>query len=76
MRFVPEAALLALDDRAFWDTVDEQPDGSVIVAFAVPSLRSALRQVLQYGPRVKVIDPPELCALVIEQSQAVAALYE
>jgi len=75
MRFVPEAALLALDDRAFWDTVDEQPDGSVIVAFAVPSLRSALRQVLQYGPRVKVIDPPELCALVVEQSQAVAALY-
>jgi len=38
MRFTPQAALLALDDRAFWETVDEQPDGSVVVTFAAPDL--------------------------------------
>jgi predicted DNA-binding transcriptional regulator YafY len=28
--FAPEAALQALDNRSQWDTVEEQPDGSVI----------------------------------------------
>jgi predicted DNA-binding transcriptional regulator YafY len=76
LRFTPEGAFLALDDRAMWDTVDECPDGSVIVTFAMPNLEVAARAVLSYGPDTVVLEPEELRRLVSEQCQAVAALYE
>jgi predicted DNA-binding transcriptional regulator YafY len=75
MRFAPERALLALDDRAMWDTVDEHSDGSVVVTFAASSLEGAARMVLSYGSHTVVLEPEELCRLVSEQGQAVAALY-
>ena len=37
-RFGPDAALIALDNRAYWESVEEQPDGSVVVSFATPRL--------------------------------------
>ena len=76
LRFAPEGALLALDDRSLWDKVDEQPDGSIIVTFAVPSLRWATRTALGYGPHVIVLEPEELRHLVSEQARAIAAQYE
>jgi len=76
MRFAPEAALLALDDRAFWEEVKEKPDGSVVVTFARPNLEMAARAALSYGPHVIVLEPEELRDLVGERARAVAALYE
>jgi predicted DNA-binding transcriptional regulator YafY len=76
LRFAPAAALVARDDRAFWDTVEEQPDGSVVVALDVPSLEWATQQVLYYGPQVTVLEPPELLAAVRERAEAIVALYE
>ncbi|MBN1994468.1 MAG: YafY family transcriptional regulator [Anaerolineae bacterium] len=76
LSFAPEGALLALDDRAMWDSVDEQPDGSVVVTFAISSLEWAARVVLNYGSQVVVLQPEDLRGLVREQSQAIAALYE
>jgi predicted DNA-binding transcriptional regulator YafY len=76
LHFAPEGALLALDDRAMWDTVDEHPDGSVVVTFAAPSLEWAVRAVLFYGSYAIVLEPEELRRLISEQSQAVAALYQ
>jgi len=73
--FTPEAALMALDDRAFWETVEEQPDGSVIVTFAMPSLEWAARTVLSFGSHVIVLEPEELRCLVNEQARAVIELY-
>jgi predicted DNA-binding transcriptional regulator YafY len=75
LRFAPEAALRALDDRAFWNTADEHPDGSVIVAFAVPKLEAAVRIVLSYGPSATVLEPDELRALVSERARAIASQY-
>jgi predicted DNA-binding transcriptional regulator YafY len=75
MRFAPEVALSALDDRAFWDTLEEQPDGSVIVTFAVPSLEWATRLALSYGPHVLVLEPDELRCLVKERACAITAQY-
>ena len=76
MRFAPEAALLALDDRAFWDEVEEQPDGSVVVTFARPNPEMAARVALNYGPHVTVLEPEELRRLVGERARAIVALYE
>lgn len=76
MRFAPEAALMALDDRAFWDEVEEQPNGSVVVTFARPILEMAARAALSYGPQVVVLEPEELRCLVGERARGVVALYE
>ena len=75
MRFAPEAALLALDDRASWETVDEQPDGSVIVTFAVTDLEWAAWTALGYGPHAVVLEPEELRRLVSERARAIVAQY-
>jgi predicted DNA-binding transcriptional regulator YafY len=75
LRFAPQGALLALDDHALWDTVDEQPDGSIVVTFAVPSSESAAGIVLSYGPHVLVLEPDELRVAVSERARAIAAQY-
>jgi predicted DNA-binding transcriptional regulator YafY len=75
MRFAPEAALMALDDRAFWDSVDEQPDDSVIVTFVAPNLEWPTHVALSYGPHAVVLEPEELRRLVGERSRAIAAQY-
>ena len=76
LRFAPEGALLALDDRAMWDSVDEHDDGSVEVSFGAPNPAWAVRAVLYYGSQAEVLAPEELRHLVCEQSRAVAALYD
>ncbi len=75
IHFAPKAALLALDDRSLWDTVEEQPDASVIVTYAVQNLEWAARTVLSYGPDVVVLEPEELRRLVGERARAIAAQY-
>lgn len=76
LHFGPEAALAALDDRALWESVEEQPDGSVIVGFATPDLEWAARLTAGYGPEAAVLEPPELRALVTERARAIVARYE
>ncbi len=75
IHFAPKAALLALDDRSLWDTVEEQPDASVIVTYAVQNLEWAARTALSYGPDVIVLEPEELRRLVRERARAIAAQY-
>lgn len=75
LRFAPEGALLALDDRSLWDTVEEQPDGSVLVTIAVPSLDWAARTALGYAPHAVVLAPEELRCLVSERARTVAAQH-
>ena len=75
IRFAPQAALLALDDRALWDTLEEQSNGSVIVTLAVPNLEWAARMALGYGPHAVVLEPDELRCMVSERARAIAALY-
>jgi predicted DNA-binding transcriptional regulator YafY len=76
LRFGPESALVALDNRAYWDTFEEQLDGSVIVGFATPDLEAATSVVLRYGFPAVVLEPEELRELVRERARAVAAQYD
>jgi len=75
LRFAPEAAFQALDNRLFWETVEEQPDGAVIVRLAAPDLEWAARTALGYGPHAVVLEPEELRCLVSERARATAAQY-
>jgi predicted DNA-binding transcriptional regulator YafY len=75
MRFQPEVALLAWDDRSMWNDLQEQSDGSIVVTYVVPSLDWAARTALSYGQFVVVLEPEELCQLVAERARAIAAQY-
>ena len=76
MRFKSEAAHVALFNRSYWETVSEEPDGSVVVTFSAPEMYWAASTALAYGPITKVLEPPELQALLSEWATAISDLYK
>ena len=76
LRFVAQAAHVALDNRALWQTCEEQPDGSIIVTLTLPDLQWAASMALGYGPIVTVLHPQELRQMVREWAQAVVEHHE
>jgi len=72
LRFAPEWAMLAKDSGAYWDSIDDQPDGSVVVTFSAPDVKWAASTVLSYGGCAVVQEPDELRALVSEWARALA----
>ncbi len=75
LRFAPEAAQAVRESRAYWETVEEQPDGSLVVAYAAPALEWAASTALAYGPVVEVLEPPELCQMVAQWAARVIEMY-
>jgi len=75
MRFTAEAALEALDEQGYWDSSEEQPDGSLEVSFGASDLDWATQVALGYGPRVTVLGPEELRRRVQAWASAVSDLY-
>lgn len=75
LKFAALAAHVAHSDRAAWEALEAQPDGSVVVTYAAPDLYWAASTAMAYGPIVEVLAPAELRAMVAEWAQAVAGLY-
>jgi predicted DNA-binding transcriptional regulator YafY len=75
LRFAPEAAFMVHDDAAFWENIEEQPDGAVIVTLTTPDLEWAARLTLSYGSYAIVLEPPELSDLVYERIRATLVQY-
>jgi predicted DNA-binding transcriptional regulator YafY len=71
LTFGPEAAQQALDNRAFWDTLEEQSDGSIIVTFAAHDLEAAAGVVLRAGHQAAVQEPAELVDMVLARARAI-----
>jgi len=71
MRFIPRGAPVALDNRAFWESLEQQPDGGMVVTFFTPDLDWAASTALAFGPLVTVLEPPELRERVREWAQAI-----
>ena len=76
MRFAPHAARVALEGRSYWETHQEQVDGSIEVSFSAPTLEWAASTAMAYGPLVEVLDPPELRRMVCEWAQMILEKYE
>jgi predicted DNA-binding transcriptional regulator YafY len=76
MRFVPQAAAIALDNRAFWEAMEQQADEAMVVSFFTPDLEWAASTVLAYGPLVTVLEPEALRLRVNEWATAILALYD
>lgn len=75
LRFFPEEAHIAIDESYWWETVEPQPDGSVIVSQAFLDLDSAARMAMSYGTLAEVLEPAELQHLVLERARSVLSTY-
>lgn len=73
LHFTPEAALQALDNQSQWDTLEEQPDGSIIVTFEIPDIEVAATIMMSYGYLAEILEPEELRVLIRERAGAIAA---
>jgi predicted DNA-binding transcriptional regulator YafY len=71
LRFKPVLKQLALDNRSWWEMLEEQPDGSIVVTMLNPDVLWASSIVLSFGPAVEVLEPDEVKQQVIEWAQAV-----
>jgi predicted DNA-binding transcriptional regulator YafY len=75
LRFDPQAARVARLNRAAWDELEEQADGSVLVTISAPDLNWAASTVLAYGPLVEVLDPPGLRQILRDWAETIRKLY-
>jgi predicted DNA-binding transcriptional regulator YafY len=75
LRFSAKAARIARTNRTFWDSFEEQADGSVVVTISAPDINWAASTILAYGPVVEVLDPPGLRQLLKEWAQEIFKLY-
>ena len=76
LRFAPQAAHVALTNRSYWDKLEEQSDGTIIVSLTTPDLNWAASSALAYGPFVTVLEPEVLQKMVADWARAIAALYD
>lgn len=76
LRFMPQAAAVAHANRSSWETLEEQPDGSIEVTFGSYDLPWAASSALAYGSIVTVLEPPELRRMVAEWAREIAGRYE
>ncbi|MBD3886649.1 YafY family transcriptional regulator [Phormidium tenue FACHB-886] len=76
LRFKPEAALVALNNRAYWETCEEQPDGAVVVTFTAPDLKAAAGVVLSVGFSATILEPQALREEVRTKVRLLAAHFD
>jgi predicted DNA-binding transcriptional regulator YafY len=76
LRFGPEAAVVAQDNRAFWKSIEEQPDGAVVVTFEAADREAAAGMVLRVGFPAAIVEPVGLLELVRQQARALSAHFD
>ena len=76
MQLRPEFGYLALNTPAQWESMETQPDGSVIVALSLPDVLSACIFAMTYGPAAEVLEPPELRDMVLDWAQGLVRMYQ
>jgi len=59
-----------------WMDMTDHADGSITVRFGVAGLAWATGWVLTHGPAAKVLEPPELAALVRAAAEGIVGRYE
>jgi predicted DNA-binding transcriptional regulator YafY len=70
-----DATWLFKGNQSYWESIEEQADGSLIVTFSAPALEWAASTVLAYGPAVEMLEPPELRRMVMEWLEVTAEKY-
>jgi predicted DNA-binding transcriptional regulator YafY len=75
LRFIPEAAHIVTSNRILWESLAENPDGSMDVILAAPDLPWLASMALSFANLVTVLEPAELRDMVRDWAQATANLY-
>ena len=75
LRFLPAAAKAVSDSQLYWESIEKQPDGSLIVTYPAPTLEWAASTMLAFGPIVEVLEPAELRQIVAEWASQVVDKY-
>jgi len=76
LRFTPAGARRVRDQVWFPNqSIDERPDGSLLLKFPVADLREILRDILPFGGEVEVLEPAELRRLVKVTIEKMAGIY-
>ena len=70
----PEAAWIA--DEYPHDSVEEDPNGTLIVTLPVSDMTWLTRLLLRMGSSVSVVDQPEVTSLVVSAARAALDRYE
>jgi predicted DNA-binding transcriptional regulator YafY len=76
LHFGPEAAVVAQDNRAYWKSIEEQPDGAIVVTFEAADLEAAAGMVLRVGFPAAIVEPVGLLELVRQQARAASAHFD
>jgi predicted DNA-binding transcriptional regulator YafY len=76
LRFTPAGARLVRDQVWFpGQTVEERPDGSLVLKFPVADFRELVRDILPFGADAEVLEPPALRLLVKKTIAGMAGTY-
>jgi predicted DNA-binding transcriptional regulator YafY len=75
LHFVPEAAQIVTGNRSMWESIKENPDGSMDVTLTAPDLHWLAFMTLSFANWVAVLEPPELRQLVKDWAQAIVKRY-
>ena len=76
LQFVPEAAHIVKSNQILWESVTENPDGSMVVTLIAPDLTWLASMTLSFANLVIVLEPPELREMVRAWAQATIDLYQ
>lgn len=76
LRFTPEAAYMVTSTRSMWESIKENPDGSMDVTMTAPDLNWLASMTLSFANWVVVLEPQELRVMVQERAQSIVAQYE
>jgi predicted DNA-binding transcriptional regulator YafY len=75
MQIEADYAYLATGTPAFWESLETQPDGSVIVTTRLIDIYRAAGFVFSYGPAATVLEPSDLRDLIHTWSTELVAQY-
>jgi predicted DNA-binding transcriptional regulator YafY len=75
LKFGAESIHLATFNRSYWESLEDQADGSVVVTFSAPSLEWAASSALAYGTVVEALEPPDLRRMMAEWTQVIQKKY-
>ena len=75
LRFTGDGAHIATSNRSIWDSLTENPDGSVDVILSAPDFPWLASMTISFGTFVTVLEPPELREMVREWAEVIVALY-
>ena len=75
LRFIERAAHIAMSNKTIWESLEENPDGTVDVTMMAPDLPWLASMTLSFANWVTVLEPPELREMVRTWAQATVDLY-